>query len=60
MLRKVKRQIENDFMEVTKQAEEINEKKIKNEENLENKDDKVITDDVKVKRKSKPKKIIVE
>jgi len=60
MLRKVKRQIENDFMEVTEQAEEINEKKIKNEENLENKDDKVITDNVKVKRKSKPKKIIVE
>ena len=59
-LRKVKRQIENDFLKATKQVEEINEKEIETEANLEYNEDKTITDDVKVKRKSKPKKIIVE
>ena len=60
MLRTVKKQIENDFLEAAKQAEVTNEKKIKNDENLEYNGNKIIIDDVKVRRRSKPKKIIVE
>ena len=60
MLRTVKKQIENDFLEAAKQAEVTNEKKVKNDENLEYNGNKIIIDDVKVRRRSKPKKIIVE
>ena len=54
MLRKIKRQIENEFLDVTSQSEGIVEKNIDNKKNEE------ITDKVKIKKKSKPKKIIVE
>ena len=60
MLRKIKKQIENNFLEATKQTEEINEKYIKTEKTLEYKNDKLLLDEVEIKRKSKPKKIIVE
>ncbi len=60
MLRNIKKQIENEFLEATKQTEEVNEKHVKTEKNLEYKKDKLIIDEVEIKRKSKPKKIIVE
>lgn len=51
-LRKVKKQIEDEFLDVTKETEES----IK--ENIEN--DEKIMDEVEIKKKSRPKKIIVE
>ncbi len=56
-LRKVKKQIENEFLEATKQSWEIIEKDIQSDENLK---DEIIVDKLKIRRKSKPKKIIVE
>ena len=56
-LRTVKKQIENEFLEATKQSWEIMEKNEQNDEDLK---DEIIVDKVKIKSKSKPKKIIVE
>ena len=54
-LRKVKKQIENEFLEATKQSWQVMEKNMQNYEDLK---DEIIVDKVKIRRK--PKKIIVE
>ena len=57
MLRKVKRQIENEFLEATVQSKKLIDNKIDNNGEAKNKG---ILDKVDFKKKSKPKKIIVE
>ena len=59
-LRKIKKQIENEFLEVTKQHKEEPENDIEKNEEFGGKDEEVIVDKVMIKKKSKPKKIIVE
>ena len=56
-LKKIKKQIENEFLEATKHSWEIMEKNMQNDEGLK---DEIIVDKVKIRSKSKPKKIIVE
>ena len=58
-LRKVKKQIENEFLEATKQSKEILENKAKNDKKYEDVKNEIIVDEVKIERKSKPRKIIV-
>ena len=60
MLRKIKKQIENDFLDATIQSEKLDGKNINIEENVEAKKNKTIFDEADTKRRSKPKKIIVE
>ena len=59
-LRKIKKQIENEFLEATKQHKEEPENDIEKNEEFGGKDEEVIVDKVMIKKKSKPKKIIVE
>lgn len=56
MLRKVKKQIENEFLDATKQSEELTWQSTKPE----NKSDEILVDEIEVKKRSKPKKIIVD
>ena len=58
-LRKVKKQIENEFLEATKKSKEILENEARNNEKYEDMEDEIIVDKVKIKSRSKPKKIIV-
>jgi hypothetical protein len=59
-LRKIKKQIEQEFLEATKQDKESTEKDTKNDKKSDNEDVEIIIDKVKIEKKSKPKKIIVE
>ena len=59
-MRKIKKQIENEFLEATKQHKEEPENDIEKNEEFGGKDEEVIVDKVMIKKKSKPKKIIVE
>ncbi len=59
-LRKIKKQIEQEFLDATKQDKEISEKDTKNDKESDNEDVEIIIDKVKIEKKSKPKKIIVE
>ena len=59
-LRKVKKQIEKEFLEATKQGSEDLEKNVRKNEESEDKNREIIVDKVTIKKKSKPKKIIVE
>ena len=62
-LEKVKKKIENEFLEATKHNEEIVDQEDSQEEideKSDNKIDEIIEDDIKIKKKSRPKKIIVE
>ena len=59
-LRKIKKQIENEFLEATKRHKEEPENDIEKNEEFGGKDGEVIVDKVMIKKKSKPKKIIVE
>lgn len=62
-LEKVKKKIENEFLEATKHNEEIvGQEDLQEEidEKSDNKIDEIIEDDIKIKKKSRPKKIIVE
>ena len=59
-LRKIKKQIEQEFLDATKQDKEISEKDTKNDKESGNEDVEIIIDKVKIEKKSKPKKIIVE
>ncbi len=58
-LRKVKKQIEKEFLEMTKQNREILENNIEKNEKSERRGEEIIIDNVKIEKKSKPKKIIV-
>lgn len=63
MLRKVKNQIEAEFLQATKENTEILGETIRNNEeseDKEDKDDKIIVEEINVKKRSKPKKIIVD
>lgn len=59
-LRKIKKQIEQEFLEATKQGKESTEKDTKNDKKSDNDEVEIIIDKVKIEKKSKPKKIIVE
>ncbi|MBR7037405.1 hypothetical protein IKI14_06260 [bacterium] len=62
-LEKVKKKIENEFLEATKHNEEIvgqEDSQEEIDEKSDNKIDEIIEDDIKIKKKSRPKKIIVE
>ena len=62
-LEKVKKKIENEFLEATKHNEEIVEQEDMEEEINKKSDDEItgkIEDGIKIKKKSRPKKIIVE
>ena len=62
-LEKVKKKIENEFLEVTRHNEKIVEQgdmEEKVNEESDNKNDEIIEDGIKIKKKSRPKKIIVE
>ena len=58
-LRKIKKQIENEFLEATQQVREDLEKNVEKSEKAENKNKEIVVDKVTIKKKSKPKKIIV-
>ena len=59
-LRKIKKQIEKEFLETTQQVREDLEKDVEKSEKSENKNKEIVVDKVTIKKKSKPKKIIVE
>lgn len=62
-LEKVKKKIENEFLEATKHSEEIVKQEDMDEEINKKSDngiDEKIEDDIKIKKKSRPKKIVVE
>ncbi len=59
-LRKVKKKIEKEFLETTQQVREDLEKNVGKSEESEDKNRETIVDKVTIKKKSKPKKIIVE
>lgn len=59
-LRKVKKKIEKAFLETTQQVREDLEKNVGKSEESEDKNRETIVDKVTIKKKSKPKKIIVE
>ena len=62
-LEKVKKKIENEFLEATKHSEEIVKQEDMDEEINKKSDNGIvekIEDDIKIKKKSRPKKIVVE